>query len=47
LDNSDDYFVENDEFCVENVNNFDDEAAIEFFYLVWRVLLMIYLLKKR
>jgi hypothetical protein len=24
-DDSDDDFVENDEFCVENANNFDDE----------------------
>jgi hypothetical protein len=30
-DDSDDDFVENDEFCVENTNNFDDEAEIEFF----------------
>jgi hypothetical protein len=34
-DDSDDGFVENDKFCVENVNNLDDEAEIEsFFYLV-------------
>jgi hypothetical protein len=30
-DNSDDVFVENDEFCVENINNLDDEAEIESF----------------
>jgi hypothetical protein len=30
-DDSDDDFVENDKFCVENVNNFDDEAEIEYF----------------
>jgi hypothetical protein len=30
-DDSDDDFVENDEFCVENINNFDDEAEINFF----------------
>jgi hypothetical protein len=30
-DDSDDDFVENDEFCVENVNNLDDEAEIESF----------------
>jgi hypothetical protein len=30
-DDSDDDFVENDEFCVENVNNFDDETEIEYF----------------
>jgi hypothetical protein len=34
-DDSDDDFVENDEFCVKNANNFDDETKIEtFFYLV-------------
>jgi hypothetical protein len=32
---SDDDFIENDEFYVENANNFDDEPEIEsFFYLV-------------
>jgi hypothetical protein len=31
LDDSDDDFVENDEFCVENANNFDDESEIESF----------------
>jgi hypothetical protein len=30
-DDSDDDFVENDEFCVENANNFDDETEIESF----------------
>jgi hypothetical protein len=30
-DDSDDDFLENDEFCVENVNNFDDETEIESF----------------
>ena len=30
-DDSDDDFVENDEFCVENANNFDDEDVIESF----------------
>jgi hypothetical protein len=30
-DDSDDDFVENDEFCVENTNNFDDEAEIKSF----------------
>jgi gag-polypeptide of LTR copia-type len=30
-DDSDDDFIENDEFCVENANNFDDEAVIESF----------------
>jgi hypothetical protein len=30
-DDSDDDFVENDEFWVENTNNFDDEAEIESF----------------
>jgi hypothetical protein len=28
---SDDNFVENDKFCVENINNLDDEAEIESF----------------
>jgi hypothetical protein len=28
---SDDDFVENDEFCVENVHYFDDKAVIESF----------------
>jgi hypothetical protein len=30
-DDSDDDFVENDEFCVENANNLDDETEIESF----------------
>jgi hypothetical protein len=30
-DDSDDDFIENDEFCVENANNFDDETVIESF----------------
>jgi hypothetical protein len=30
-DDSDDDFVENDEFCVENANNLDDEAEIKYF----------------
>jgi hypothetical protein len=30
-DDSDDDFVENDEFCVENANGLDDEAEIESF----------------
>jgi hypothetical protein len=30
-DDSDDDFIENDEFCVEKINNFDDEAEIESF----------------
>jgi chromosome segregation ATPase len=30
-DDSDDDFIENDEFCVENINNLDDEAEIESF----------------
>jgi hypothetical protein len=30
-DDSDDDFVENDEFCIENINNFDDEAEIKSF----------------
>jgi hypothetical protein len=30
-DDSDDDFVENDEFCVENINNFDDEDVIKSF----------------
>jgi hypothetical protein len=30
-DDSDDDFVENDEFFIENTNNFDDEDIIEFF----------------
>jgi hypothetical protein len=30
-DDSDDAFVEIDEFCVENTNNLDDEAEIESF----------------
>jgi hypothetical protein len=30
-DDSDDDFVQNDEFCVENINNLDDEAEIDFF----------------
>jgi predicted RNase H-like nuclease (RuvC/YqgF family) len=30
-DDSDDNFVENDEFCVENTNNLDDEAEIGSF----------------
>jgi hypothetical protein len=32
-DDSDDDLVENDEFCVENVNNLDDEAEIDFFFI--------------
>jgi hypothetical protein len=27
-DDGDDDFIENDEFCVENINNFDNEAEI-------------------
>jgi hypothetical protein len=30
-DDSDDNFIDNYEFCVENANNFDDEAEIESF----------------
>jgi hypothetical protein len=30
-DDSDDDFVENDEFCVKNANNFDDEDEIKYF----------------
>jgi Zn-finger protein len=30
-DDSDDDFVENDEFCIENANNFDDEDEIKYF----------------
>jgi hypothetical protein len=30
-DDSDDNFVENDKFCVENINNLDEEAEIESF----------------
>jgi hypothetical protein len=30
-DDTDDDFIENDEFCVENINNFDDEVEIESF----------------
>jgi hypothetical protein len=30
-DDNDDDLVENDEFCVENINNLDDEAKIESF----------------
>jgi hypothetical protein len=30
-DDSDDDYVENDEFFVENANNFDDEDVIESF----------------
>jgi hypothetical protein len=30
-DDSDDDFVENDQFCVVNVNNLDDEPEIESF----------------
>jgi hypothetical protein len=30
-DDSDDDFVENDKFCVENINNFDDETEIKSF----------------
>jgi hypothetical protein len=30
-DDSDDDFIENDEFCVENINNLDDETEIESF----------------
>jgi hypothetical protein len=32
-DDSDDDFVENDEFCVENANNFDDGAEIKSFFI--------------
>jgi hypothetical protein len=46
-DDSDDDFVENDEFCIVNANNLDDETEIEFFYLVLRVSFMIHHLKKR
>jgi hypothetical protein len=28
-DDSDDDFIENDEFCIENANNFDDKAEIK------------------
>jgi hypothetical protein len=30
-DDSDDDFVEIDEFCVKNINNFDDETEIKSF----------------
>jgi hypothetical protein len=30
-DDNDDDFIENDEFCIENTNNFDDEAEIKSF----------------
>jgi hypothetical protein len=30
-DDSDDDIVENDEFCIENVNNLNDEAEIKYF----------------
>jgi hypothetical protein len=30
-DDSDDDFIENDEFCVENINNFDDDDVIKSF----------------
>jgi hypothetical protein len=33
-DDSDDDFIENDEFCVVNTNNLDDDAEIDSFYLV-------------
>jgi hypothetical protein len=29
--NSDDDLIENDEFCIENINNLDDETEIESF----------------
>jgi hypothetical protein len=32
-DDSDDDFVENDEFYVVNANNLDDEAEIESFFI--------------
>jgi hypothetical protein len=31
LDDSDDDFIENNEFCVKSVNNLDDEVKIESF----------------
>jgi hypothetical protein len=33
-DDSDDDFIENDEFCVVNTNNLDDDVEIDSFYLV-------------
>jgi hypothetical protein len=32
-DDNDDDFVENNKFCVKNVNNLDDEAEIESFFI--------------